>query len=241
MIKLLKQYQVRLTPFIATKDQSLNNNDNTNLLLTETDIPIALEFIDYNDGNPFENSSCDIALEELDNNLAIINYGLNVSGIFYPNADPVNSDGTYQRCIYHQIQTTFYNTYLDQSKIWGIENIDFELSQTKKFLSDQFHLFSIPNNVFGDKILFNSITFTDNTLDNPYTITDDGNCNLFAGINLFSKQQELGEYINNFDPSVSSSYCDSFWNNILTTYLFDGVNYWNDMSEWNDILTVWED
>ena len=137
--------------------------------------------------------------------------GRKVLGSFYPNLDPINLDGTYKRSIYYQIRTAFYNKYYNPSKIWGLENIDFELSKTKRILTDQFLLMGIPRKIFGDKIIPNSITIHDNSLDNPYTITDDGNGNLFAGINLFSHQQEVGEYKNGFIAEKSSSYCDFYF------------------------------
>jgi hypothetical protein len=34
-----------------------------------------------------------------------------------------------------------------------MENIDFPLSQTNRFLTDSFRIFTIPQSVFGDKIL----------------------------------------------------------------------------------------
>jgi hypothetical protein len=212
MIKLLKKYQVQSTPFDATKEWSLSNTDNNNLLLTEDDYPIALEFLDYGDGSglPVDNDSCDIALEQQDTDLAIVEEGLNVTGIFYP-SDPVNVDGTYKRSIYYQVKTMFYNFYLDPTKIWGSEDIDFELSETKRKLSDKFRLINIPRTVFGDKMVPNTFVAYDNSLDNEYIITDDGNGNLFAGTNLFSYQQELGYFSNSFDANSSSSYCDWYW------------------------------
>lgn len=214
MIKSLKKYEVQLTPFVATKHWTLNNIDNTNILLTEDDFAIALEFLDYGNGSglPFVNSACDIALEQQDNDLAKLEEGLKVTGPFYPNTDPKNLDGTYKRPIYYQVKTLFYNTYLDPTKIWGIENIDFQESKTQRQLSDRFRLIDIPKNVFGDKITPLSVNMFDNTLDNNYLITDDGNGNLFAGTNLFSHQQELGEYGNDFKIG-SSSFCDFYWAN----------------------------
>ena len=220
MIKLLKQYQVQVTPFAATKDWNLNNSDNDNLLLfestgSEDGLPIALEFLDYGDGSgyPVENALCDIALEQQTNDLATSQTGLNVKGIVNVDTEPLNDDGTYKRSIYHQVKTMFYNSYLDPSKIWGIENIDFTLSQTQRNLSDQFRLIDVPRSVYGDKIVPKSVRVYDNTLDNVYLIQDDGNGNLFAGKNLFSHQQELGEYINEFISHLSSSYCDDYWAN----------------------------
>jgi len=217
MIKLLKQYQIQVTPFSSTKMWNLNNNDNDNLLLfestgSEDGMPLALEFIDYGDGtqNPIDNYSCSIALEQQSNDLVTSKLGLNTNGIFYSNTDPINDDGTYKRSIYHQVKTMFYNVYLDPSKIWGTENIDFQLSKTKRNLSDQFRLIDIPRNVYGEKIIPKSIIMYDNTTDNNYVVTDDGNGNLFAGTNLFSHQQELGEYRNVFSD-MSSSYCNYYW------------------------------
>src|SRR5579862_156767 len=218
MIKLLKQYQVQTAPFNATKDWNLNNIDNDNLLLFESTgsddgLPIALEFIDYGDGSeyPVDNNSCDIALEQQNDDLATNQTGLNVMGIVNTDTEPVNSDGTYQRSIYHQVKTMFYNNYLDPSKIWGIENIDFTLSKTQRILADEFRLMNIPRTVFGDKIVPNTVNLFDDTQDNDYTITDDGNGNLFAGTNVFSHQQELGEYINQFIANLSSSYCNAYF------------------------------
>jgi hypothetical protein len=217
MIKLLKQYQIQVTPFGATKTWNLNNNDNDSLLLFESTgsddgLPIALEFIDYGDGSgyPVENSSCDIALEQQTNDLATSQLGLNVSGIVYPETEPKNHDGTYKRSIYHQVKTMFYNNYLDPSKIWGVENIDFVLSQTRRSLSDQFKLIDIPRGTYGDKIIPNTVKVYDNSLDNNYMITDDGNGNLFAQKNLFSHQQEVGSYTNYYSSGSNSDCYDYF-------------------------------
>lgn len=229
MIKSLKKFEIQLTPFNATKNWSLNNTDNESLILTEDDFPIALEFLDYGSGNelPFINSNCDIALEQQDSNLATLEEGLKMSGPFYPQTEPQNPDGTYKRPIYYQIKTLFYNTYLDPTKIWGIENIDFQKSNTLRQLSDRFRLINIPRNVFGDKITPTSVNIIDNTSDNDYVIQDDGNGNLFAGTNLFSHQQELGEYVNNFQEG-SSSFCDFYW---VTP---------NTSSYWNDNIDAWD-
>jgi hypothetical protein len=213
MIKSLKKYQVQSIPFDATKEWSLNNTENSNLLLAEDGTPYALEFLDYGDGSsyPVDNDSCDIALEQQDANLASVEEGLKVTGIFYPDSDPKNVDGTYKRSIYAQVKTLFYNTYFDPSKIWGIENIDFELSETSRHLSDAFNLIDIPRIVFGDKIIPNTFVAHIDAYDNPYIVTDDGNGNLFAGTNLFSYQQELGEYRNQFIANISNSLCDWYW------------------------------
>jgi len=217
MIKPLKKYQIQLTPFDATYNWSLNNTDNQNLLLFESTgsddgLPYALEFIDYNQTGSFINSYCDLAQEQQTNgNLVIIDYGLNISGLFYPDIDPQNPDGTYLRMIYSQIKTTFYNEYRDPTKLWGLENIDFDSSQNKRLLSDEFRILYIPQEVFGEKIIPGTFSLIENTLDNQYIISDDGNGNLMAGINLFSHQQEVGNFTNSFCSYMSSSYCNYYW------------------------------
>jgi hypothetical protein len=135
--------------------------------------------------------------------------GLKVSGLFYPETDPQNQDGTYQRVVYAQVVQMFYNNYRDPTKMWGLEEIDFEKSQTKKFVSDKFKMFEIPQGVFGEKMIENTIQLFDTTTDNDYIITDDGHCNLFAGTNLFSHQQEIGKYLNEY-LSGSSGECDVY-------------------------------
>lgn len=205
MLKSLKKYEIQTKPFEAVKTWALNNTHNDNLLLFESTgpddgLPYALEYIDYgnNIGYPIPNSSCNISLEQQDADLATLELGLNIIGIFYPDSDPQNIDGTYKRSVYHQVKTMFYNLYLDPTKIWGVENIDFPLSRTERRISDEIRLIDIPRNVFGDKMVPKSVVMTDNTTDNEYLITDDGNGNLFAGTNLFSHQQEIRHHNNEF-------------------------------------------
>lgn len=206
-----------MSPFQATKDWALNNTDNSNLLLYESTgsddgVPIAFEYVDYDSGIglPVTNSQCDIALETQDSDRVIFREGENVTGPFYPDTDPTNPDGTYKRSIYHQIKASFYNDYRDFTKLLGIEKLDFELSKTKRRLEDNIKMFDIPRVVFGDKIIPNTVEIPSNTLDNNFIITDDGNGNLYAGINLFSKQQEIGDFYNVF-VSGSSFDCSTYF------------------------------
>jgi len=215
MIKLLKKYEIQAKPFEATKNWAVSNIRNDNLLLYESTgsddgLPYALEFMDYGVTHPSENDNCDIALEQQDYDLATLELGLKIIGIFYPELDPINPDGTYKRSVYHQVKTMFYNDYLDPTKIWGVENIDFPLSRTERRLSDEIRLLDIPRNVFGDKIIPKSVRIVDDTTDNEYTITDDGNGNLFAGVNLFSHQQEVRNHENEFDHG-STAACDWYF------------------------------
>ena len=99
MIKLLKRYEIHTTPFEATKNWAINNIRNDNLLLYESTgsddgLPYALEYVDYgsNIAYPVPISSCDISLEQQDADLANLESGLNIIGIFYPELDPQNID-----------------------------------------------------------------------------------------------------------------------------------------------------
>jgi hypothetical protein len=218
MFKELKRYQIQLTPFQASKDWELNNTENDDLLLFESSgsddgEQIDLEYIDFGSSEndtPTTASHCEIALEQQDADRVHYREGLSLTGPFYPETDPVNVDGTYQRSVYAQIRTSFYNTYRDPTKLFGMENIDFELSQTKRRLAAKLRLFDIPRNVFGDKIVPNTVIIQDTSLDNDYTIEDDGYGNLTAVRNLFSKQQEIGEFSNSFDATATSSVCNDY-------------------------------
>ncbi len=213
MQKALHTNDTQTTPFIVTNNWQLSNTQNDSLVIMEHSgsdgLPVAVEYLDYSSLFPITASNCNVALEQQSNDLVLLRDGLNVQGFFYPNTDPVNLDGTYQRMVYSQIINMFYNTYYDPTKIWGLEDIDFETSQTKRFIADQFTLFEIPQIVFGENMTKNTVVMFDTTTDNNITITDDGNCNLFAGINLFSRQQEIGEYLNQF-TSGSNNNCDIY-------------------------------
>ncbi len=213
MLKTLHKNDTQVTSFAVTKNWELSNTLNEDVVLIDTtssiDIPVGLEYIIYTPETTITSSNCDIALETQDDDLASYRTGLKISGLFYPNTDPQNGDGTYQRMVYSQIYNTFYNLYRDPTKIWGLETLDFELSNTKRFLSDEFTLIDIPPLIFGEKIIPNTFTFYNTTTNNDYTIIDDGNCNLIAGNNLFSHQQEVGYFSNNF-IATSSKYCDYY-------------------------------
>ncbi len=218
MIKELKKFQIRTTPFQATKNWDLDNIFNQNVLLLEqtasdgSNIALAIEFIDYGDGssNPTTGSTCDVALQQQDSDLVGFREGINLTGPFYPDTEPQNADGTYKRVVYSQINTAFYNTFRNPTEILGVENIDFELSKTKRRITNTIKLFEIPQLVFGDKILPGSVQLLDFSQDNDYTITDDGNENLIIGNNLFSKVQTVGMF-GNFFTSGSDGACNGYF------------------------------
>lgn len=204
-------------PFQAVKNWALNNVENDDVLLYESTgsddgDPMALEYVDYGDGisTPYTSSDCLIALEQQEADRVNHRYGLKLSGPFYDDADPVNVDGTYKRSVYYQVRASFYNTYRDQTKLFGMENIDFEVGKTKRRISDKISLFDVPRNVYGDKIIPSTVVIRDTSLDNDYTIEDDGYGNLVARRNLFSKQQEIGEFTNEFVVGDNHN-CDDYF------------------------------
>lgn len=225
MIKNIKKFQIKLTPFDATKEWNMSTTNNQDVLLIEStssvdETAVGLEFIDYGgltNTSSFDNSECDIALEQQPDDLLNDKLGLNVSGLFYPQLDPVNEDGTYKRVIFSQVRTMFYNQFHDPTKTWGMNNIDFDLSKTKRKISDEIRLFDVPQSIYGDQIIPNTITLTDDSLDDVFSIVDDGNGNLIAGNNLFSHKQEVGKFINSFLNGADST-CYSYFGVLNVPY-----------------------
>ena len=211
MLKSLHKDDTQLTPFVVTKNWELSNVTNEDLILMEHSgsdgPPVALEYLDYTPTGPTIAYGCNIAKEQQDLDKVQFRDGVKLSGIFYPDTDPVNTDGTYQRVVYSQVVNMFYNTFRDPTKMWGLEEIDFEKSQTKKFVADRFKLYEIPQIIFGEKMLEYSVTLFDRKTDNDYIITDDGHNNLFAGPNIFSHKKEIGQFLNHL-ISGSNQYCD---------------------------------
>lgn len=216
MIKNISQNAVQLTPFVVTKPWSILNTHAQDLILIEDgkedavppEVFVALEYVDYYDGSglPFVNRECNIALEEQTASFVNFDEGERIEGMFYP-TEVTSSVGHYKRLVYNQIKNMFYNDYKDVTKMWGMEHIDFPLSNFKKHLADKFKLFTIPQSKFGEKILPGSVQFIDNTLDDDYIIVDDKNGNLIGGYNLFSKYQETRKIVNNIVDGYSG-YCE---------------------------------
>lgn len=217
MLKEFKRYQIQTIPFQAVKNWALSNTQNDDLLLFESTgsddgEPIDIEYIDFGGptDSPTTSSHCEIALEQQTDDSVNYREGLLLVGPFYPDTDPINIDGTYQRSVYSQVRTSFYNEYRDPTKLFGMENIDFENARTKRRLAEKLRMFDVPRQVFGDKIIPNTVQIYDTSLDNDYIIEDDGYGNLYAKTNLFSKQQEVGSFTNEFDTDQSSSYCNDY-------------------------------
>ena len=127
---------------------------------------------------------------------------------FDSGSDPRNNTGTYQRLVHSQIKNAFYNEYNNPTQMFGMENIDFQLTEITKSLSEKFKIFTVKKEYLGDRLLKNSIMLVDNALDDTYTIVDDGNGNLVARSNLFAKIQEVKEFDNSPTEEGFNSYCE---------------------------------
>jgi len=230
MIKQLKKYDIQTTPFLATKDWHLLNVQHQDLVILErrsgsyvggppeldsswnyTIIPetdVALEFVDYSFGNPYGiiNTECNIALEQQQYDPVIYEEGISGSGLFYPD-DLKNLTGTYKRLMYQQILRAFYNNYHNPLQIFGMEKFDFQTSVMRRYLSNYFKVFTLPQQKFGDKIQEGSVLFVDNSFDDNYTVEDDCQGNLVASPNLFSRIQEVRHIENIFVDGVSLHEC----------------------------------
>jgi hypothetical protein len=218
MLKNLKRSDIQNTPFVATKSWVLTSFINQDLVIVEEkpqEIPVAQEFIDYEGGDdlPILNRECNIALEQQTPDDVIYEEGQKQEGIFNE-TDPKNNTGTFRRLVHNQIKNAFYNDWNDPTKIFGMENIDFQTSNIKKFLSDEFRVFTITRDYFGEKMLENTILLVDNALDDNFTITDDGDGNIIAKENLFSRVQEVRKFNNRITNSITSSVCTYYYTNI---------------------------
>lgn len=236
MIKQINKQNVLTTPFVTIKEWELYNIQNEDSVLIEPyissvqidDTLVALDFIDYNNGNPLLNRDCNIALEQQETDMAIYQEGINKTGIFYPDNEPKNNDGTYKRLVYSQINSAFYNKYKNPVQIFGIDYIDFQLSNTIRYIADEFRMFTIPQNIFGERIVPNSVYLYDNSLDDNIEIKDDGFQNLIAGKNLFSKIQEVR----------GNTQSENFINLIVSGSAINNCIY--DLGDWSTLSTKWE-
>ena len=203
MIKHINHQNVTTTPFVAAKARVLSNIQNDDTVILEPNAyangtNVSLDYVDYNGGNPIINRECDIALEQQGLDSLGYEEGITGSATFDSASDAQNTDGTYQTLVHRQTKNAFYNSYHNPTEIFGVEHIDFPLSKTLRNLADHFRMFSIPPEVFGDKIQPKSLHFYDTLLDDNVEIFDDGYQNLVAGYNLFSKVQEVRTW-----PSMS--------------------------------------
>jgi len=207
MIKRISNKNILTTPFTAVKGWTLFNTISDDLVLLETNnFFVAFEYVNFYQTPPVLDRNCNIALQYNTNNDALVEEGIDGSGFFYPDTEPQNNSGTYKRLVYTQTAQAFYNTYNNPIQIFGMENIDFPLSRTNRNLGNQFLLFTIPQDIMGDKLVEGSIIMYDLFLDDNAVITDDKYGNLIIGRNLFSKIQEV-RHIENIilDGAVNTS------------------------------------
>lgn len=228
MLKNFQYGDIQVTPFTAIKTWDLLNTHKDDLVLIEEpsrEIFVAQDFIDYSNGleTPILNRECNIALEQQTPDVVLYEEGIKKDGFFYPDQEEQNINGSYKRLVHTQIKNAFYNTYQNPLQIFGLENIDLQSNKTQKFFSDYIRVFTIPRQIFGEKIIEGSISLVDNSLDDFYTITDDSCGNLIAKENLFSKVQEA-RHFNNILTTGSNSYCVFYTaSNLENIYPYDPI------------------
>jgi hypothetical protein len=190
-----------MSPFITVKGWALSNTDPQELLLTEktgSEEPVALEYMDYTVGDTGSlNRECNIALEQQSTDLAISEEGISGSGKFFPDREAINAKtGNFKRLVHDQTYRAFYNRYNNPLQIFGIDNIDFPLAKNNRYLANKFLMFTIPRLIFGERITENTVVLYDQNFDDNIIINDDGDGNLVAKENLFSKIQEVRDFGN---------------------------------------------
>lgn len=242
MIKNLQPNDVQVTPFSVIKSWDLLNSQVDDLVLIEEpakQISVAQDFVDYEDGTnpPIINRECSIALEQQTPDAVLYEEGINKTGTFYPDEEDRNINGTFKRLVFNQIKNAFYNQYQNPTQIFGLENIDLQKNQTRKFVSDQIRVFTIPKSIFGEKIVEGSVTLVDNSLDDFYEIHDDRCGNLIAGNNLFSKVQEVRKF-ENILSSGSNLACQFYSaSNLQTVFPYDPI-MWLKASDTSSLSIV---
>jgi hypothetical protein len=70
------------------------------------------------------------------------------------------------------------------------------LAKNNRYLANKFLMFTIPRMIFGERITENTVVLYDQNFDDNIIINDDGDGNLIATQNLFSKIQEVRDFGN---------------------------------------------
>ena len=195
MLKPIPRSNVVVRPFTTFKNWTLQNQNYDSFLTTEDDCPL---FIDYTiDVNmPCSASICysssSLALEAQTVNSQIsIQDGEYIQGIFYPNRDPINRDGSYKRLVFNTIKTMFYNNFDNPLELFGIQDYDSGLE--KRAIWDSVIAGNISNQIYGERIQSGSVTIIDNSsVDQQVILHDDGYTNLIVTNNTLVTEQVIG-------------------------------------------------
>jgi len=132
-----------------------------------------------------------------------INEGLKISGSFYPSGsefyvaanDPINISGKYARNVYSMTDAMFYKNTHEAIKLFGVEHYtqDPVTGQREvRHIHDRIITATLKHNVFGDKVIPNTVQIIDNS--SPHStleIYDDGYTNLYVTGSQFSTYEEI--------------------------------------------------
>jgi hypothetical protein len=151
-----------------------------------------------------------------------VNIGKNISSIFYPtgssyynsSVEPVNPSGKYYRNVFNLTDSMFYRYSNNPMEKFGIEYIDSDPvtgNKEVRNIGDRIVTCRIKENLWGEKIVPNSIDITDNSnVNETYRILDDGATNLFVSGSLFIRDIRLGA-VSNYSSFLK-------WNPLATEF-----------------------
>jgi hypothetical protein len=138
------------------------------------------------------------------NNRCEINLGISGSGPFYPSSsqywissnEPVNASGKYARNIWSITDGMFYKNADEPNKIFGVEYYTQDPKTGKKEvrkISDRIITLNLKHNVWGEKVLPETVEIVDNSNpNNTLHVFDDGYTNLYVTGAQFPSTEEIG-------------------------------------------------
>lgn len=133
-----------------------------------------------------------------------VNFGIKTTASFFPSSsvfwqagiDPVNSSGKYARNIWNLTDAMFYKNAKEPIKIFGLEYYTPDATTGKeeiRKINDRIITLNLKHNVWGEKIVPESVNIIDNSNpNNTLHVFDDGYTNLYATGGQFPSNEEIG-------------------------------------------------
>ena len=111
---------------------------------------------------------------ELTHNDISVIYGTTGSGLFDPDTDDVNTDGSYKRLVYKSIKSQFYNNPATSSILTEVGKRKSYASTDERVIENDIALLSIPQSMYGNGVKVGSLVLEHDGL----TLYDDSYSNL---------------------------------------------------------------
>ena len=116
------------------------------------------------------------------NDLPVI-YGTTGSGLFDPDTDETNIDGSYKRLVYKSIKSQFYTNPATSSILTEVGKRRSYASTNERVIQNDIAVISIPQSKYGNGIKVGSVVLRDDSINRTYT--DDNFSNLIdSGSNI---------------------------------------------------------